>query len=802
MTRFVIIALSVLGLSACSTPAEHDLPTDSAAGAPGLGNQSFIDCPDLFQQAVQPRLDYCRTCHMPGGVGDVEGGDKLLLRSDRTQDSALIRSAWEALGGNTAGTSEVLTMAAGTASRSHSGGAPWPPGSDAYRAMDAYLRGFDTPNACTALSGGSGDNGGNAGGEQALLKSRGGGHYWFDYCADKPDDAVVPDDPRELVQPGVSDGKAVLMNAWWQTCQTDNHPGTCGELRARAERGLATVASEGRLNSGSFFSGDFAESNYAFPAADYGGMWSTVWGLSERPEQYDELIAQRWGMPLSRVRNPYPVDGEDPNATDGGSGQLPMGVTQLREADGTWTGQLNVTCSICHGGGVGLPSEGAELGPTYGTNSLSDITVMFTDLSQIARQQSALAIISQNKVRGTGNITNFQLFGTLTLVDFETVPGYATIQAEPSTGTEDPPVWWNVGSRSAKFFDGGQVMDSKRIELSFHFPNTPSHPDIESDKQWIIDHQQDSDAWITSLKAPTWPEDLLGEIDTTQAQAGSILFHTKDLWADGLDNPSPRPEGGNGSCASCHGAYAPQFVNDPNFLTSPTLEGVAAYITPIDIINTDTRRLEGNSEAVAEYSRTNWFAYADGPYNDDGVSLCGNWADESLRGDRELGYLAPPLYGVWATSPYFHNGSVPTLEGVLDPDVRPTIWRRISNPAPAGLEGQVVMGFDYSLSTGYDPATVGWRHEVLECGNVSTPGLDCNPIQSDGATLQDGLDLLWQNGGLAWNLLNPPIMTDADIEARKIYNTNYYSQNNTGHEFTSVLTDAERAAIMEYLKGL
>jgi mono/diheme cytochrome c family protein len=642
----------------------------------------------------------------------------------------------------------------------------------------------------------------------SLLVSRRGGHYWHDYCADKPDNTAVPADPREMVVPGVNENKAVLMNAWWQTCQEDNQPANCGELRQRAEHGLALVAAEGRLGAASFFSGDASESGFSFPADGYGEMWKSIWGLSERPLQYDELVAQRWGMPLSVVRNPYPLTGEDPNLSDGGSGQLPMGVTQLRETNGSWTGQLNVTCSICHGGAVGTADEAEGLGAMYGNNSLSDITVMFSELARLAPQQAALAIISQNKVRGTGNITNFQLFGTLTLADYDTIPSYLTIQAEPSTGTEDPPVWWNVGSRSAKFYDGGQVVDAKRIELSFHFPD--AFNDIEGAKQWVLDNQQDSDAWISSLKSPPWPDSVLDSVDTSLAEAGAVLFHAKNLWAPSLNNPTPRPEGGNGSCASCHGAYSPRYVNDPTYLDSPLLDGVAAYITPINIIDTDPARLNGNSPRVAEYSKNNWFAYSEGPYNDDGVSLCGNWADESLRGDRELGYLAPPLYGVWATAPYFHNGSVPNIDGVLNPAVRPTIWRRLSNDAPADLAGQVVMGFDYSLKTGYDAEKIGWRYDELECGaglalpliGVATPGVDCNPLDPSGPVLQDALSVLWGNGGLAWNLLNVPIVSDQQIEERKIYNTKLYSQGNGGHEFTSVLNDVERRAIKEYLKTL
>ncbi|MBD2858910.1 hypothetical protein IB286_07775 [Spongiibacter sp. KMU-158] len=641
-----------------------------------------------------------------------------------------------------------------------------------------------------------------------LLVSRRGGHYWHDFCAGKPDSTVVPADPRELVVPGVDAGRAVLMNAPWQVCQEGNHPGTCGELRRQSERGLALIAAEGRPGAASMFSGDAATSTYAFPASAYAEMWNSIWQLEERPAQYDELVAQRWGMPLSRIRNPYPLAGEDPNETNGGSGQLPMGVTQLREADGRWTGQLNLSCSICHGGAVGSDADGPGLGAQYGTNSLSDITAMYADLVRLAPQQAALAIVAQNKVRGTGNITNFQLFGVLTFGDYESIPSWLTIQAEPSTGTEDPPVWWNLGSRTAKFFDAGMMVDAKRIELSFHFPDF--FGDYEAAKQWVLDHQQAGDAWLHSLKSPVWPEAKLGAIDQNLAEAGAILFHEKNLWAQGLQNPVARPEGGNGSCASCHGAYSPRYTNNPKWLASPLLDGVAAYVTPIDIIDTDRARLNGNSQRVADYTRDNWFIYGDGEKNEAGAPICGNWNDEALRGERELGYLAPPLFGVLATAPYFHNGAVPDIDGVLNPEKRPTIWRRQSAAAPAGLEGSVVMGYDYSLQSGYDSEKMGWRYDELPCEagaslpllGVTNPLLDCNPLDAEGASLQDGLGLVWGNGGLAWNLINVPILTNEQLEERKIYNTRFYSQSNSGHAFTAVLTEAERRAIKEYLKTL
>jgi hypothetical protein len=50
--------------------------------------------------------------------------------------------------------------------------------------------------------------------------------------------------------------------------------------------------------------------------------------------------------------------------------------------------------------------------------------------------------------------------------------------------------------------------------------------------------------------------------------------------------------------------------------------------------------------------------------------------------------------------------------------------------------------------------------------------------------------------------LFPPTVTNTQIEERKIYNACMYGQGNGGHAFTSVLTDSERLAVIEYMKTL
>lgn len=609
-----------------------------------------------------------------------------------------------------------------------------------------------------------------------------GGHYWFRFCDGQPDETPLPPDPRSLVTPTTD--KAVVFNVSWHSC-LNQQPADCGELRALREAGGTLLQGNGEPGAGWQFSGDHPSSLWAIPSPQYNLLWLR-WGLLARPANFDELVAERYGTPLSADRNPYPLPGEDPNLTNGGSGQLPMALTQTRNADGTWTGNIGITCSICHGGQVGNTTDGPGLGPLFGNNGLADVNLMLTEVGSAS---NGFTLMSLNRVRGSGNITNFQLFGLLTLFDFDTtIPGAVLnpgLWTSANTGSEDPPNWWNLGHRPAKFYDAGMSSDSTRIELSWYMPGAAT-PNFQEGYDWILDHEYQANTWMLSVRSPAYPL----PIDTKLAKKGATYFHKLNLWAKKRNNPvPPPPELGNGSCASCHGAYAPRYAKSKRFLADPVLRGIAANVTPIDVINTDPARMLGNSEAVEGAAEASWFAY-------DGQDGCAEKYNL-------IGYLAQPLYGVWASAPYFHNGAVPDVWGVLKSSDRPLFWRRVSKPAQPG----VVMGYDTDLARAYDPARIGWRYDALACGDAGvTPYLECDPADPFATPLVESwLSILFLNGSLSWNILGTtlaPSLTNAQIEDRKIYNTRMYSQSNTGHEFTDVLTDKERVAIIEYLKTL
>ena len=83
-----------------------------------------------------------------------------------------------------------------------------------------------------------------------------------------------------------------------------------------------------------------------------------------------------------------------------------------------------------------------------------------------------------------------------------------------------------------------------------------------------------------------------------------------------------------------------------------------------------------------------------------------------MNGNRPNGIQAPlaykvrPLNGIWATPPYLHNGSVPTIDALLSP----------ASERPAKF---------YLGNREYDPVKLGYRTEELSNGfefDTSLPG--------------------------------------------------------------------------------
>jgi hypothetical protein len=172
------------------------------------------------------------------------------------------------------------------------------------------------------------------------------------------------------------------------------------------------------------------------------------------------------------------------------------------------------------------------------------------------------------------------------------------------------------------------------------------------------------------LQAPKWPAGLFGPIDETKRKAGEKIF--------------------NDSCRDCHQnrLYALTEVGtDParaNSFGQPVAGGVP-FPTAVKPI------LDGLKARA---------------FSDDGISTADQAAmDANPVIWRATGqYLARPLTGVWATAPYLHNGSVPTLWHLLYPTQRPAKF--------------IVGNREYDpVKLGYSTGGNGWTFDASQPGN-------------------------------------------------------------------------------------
>lgn len=251
----------------------------------------------------------------------------------------------------------------------------------------------------------------------------------------------------------------------------------------------------------------------------------------------------------------------------------------------------------------------------------------------------------------------------------------------------DVPPWWHLRRKATMYYDGRIDAQSVRSNMTFLL-GEKSLDELKALEPTFADIQ----AYMSSITPPKYPF----PIDRQKARRGEAVFSKR--------------------CARCHGTYGPNG-HYPN------------VIVELKVIGTDPARAHGLSDRMTAHYNTTWFGEKE-PF------------DDPLPG-----YQAPPLDGIWASAPYLHNGSVPTLAALLHSPDRPARFKRPPST-------------DFAH---YDQNRVGWKHEV-----VSTP-------------------------------LPPGTLPH---EARYVYDTSRFGLGNGGHTFGDNLSEIDRADLIEYLKTL
>jgi hypothetical protein len=254
----------------------------------------------------------------------------------------------------------------------------------------------------------------------------------------------------------------------------------------------------------------------------------------------------------------------------------------------------------------------------------------------------------------------------------------------------DTPAWWHLKRKRTMYYDGRTNARSVRTSMQFLL-GEKSLEDLQALEQVFRDLQ----AFLLSIEPPRYPF----PIDAAKSARGEGVFKA--------------------TCGRCHGAYGPAGTY-PN------------KIIPLDVIGTDPARSLGLSDRlVAHYNKT-WLGAV------------------SPVDTKRVGYQAPPLDGIWATAPYLHNGSVPTLHELLQSSSRPA---RFTRPASTDF-------------VHYDTNHVGWKFAEVGADELAS------------------------------------IARRSPFQAKFIVDTSRFGMSNGGHTFGDELSEDERMDVIEYLKTL
>ena len=477
-------------------------------------------------------------------------------------------------------------------------------------------------------------------------------------------------------------------------------------------------AGEGSSSSGAPASESGSDSSDSGDPVGPGGPWEHGYAIPFAEQVPGDPEAGYWALLNEGYVScgiPYPLFGLAQGALGSFASEPPLPGREGKNAEVpyNWTVHVapsgaeivSLNCLECHAGrfngelivGLGRADVDYTSSPGGGLEQIPIPDLPIPGLDELARLAERYEVLGPRIEMYTVGTNPADMLAAILAAhrDPQTLEWFdePSWQVPEVVGPVDTPPWWRVKKKSGLFYNGMARGDHRSTMMFASSLCTDSVEEMQS----ILAYFNNIRAYLTTIEAPAYPF----AIDEGLAAQGEPIFAA--------------------NCAGCHGTYA----------ASDDDEAYPNLLLPLDVIGTDPL-IAQSVNAFPQF--TDW--YNASPYGQVG---------ELTAADPFLGYNAPPLDGIWATAPFLHNASVPTLELVLDSTKRPTYWKRI----------------DYD-STHFDEHALGWPYVEMEYG-------------------QDGA---------------PP------EQAKFIYDTTLVGHSAVGHTFGDHLTEAERTALLEYLKTI
>jgi mono/diheme cytochrome c family protein len=272
-----------------------------------------------------------------------------------------------------------------------------------------------------------------------------------------------------------------------------------------------------------------------------------------------------------------------------------------------------------------------------------------------------------------------------------------TARPEELNGVADFPSVWNQKARKGMWlhWDGNNCsVDERNLSAAFGTGATPTTIDREA----VTDI---ADFLWERAQPPDFPASHVRQQLVTRGEA---------LYGE--------------YCRTCHGTRQAPFRRSGDGTR-------VGQVTPIEMVQTDRHRLD---TYTPELARAQGSLYAGYPRDADSAQ-CREYVEDvckPVESDADVqrfralrqqcyparfqhfrktdGYANQPLDGLWLRAPYLHNGSVPTLRALLEPQaMRPSVF----------YIGYDVYDFDDVgfVSTGPEAERHGWRLDTSVPGN-------------------------------------------------------------------------------------
>jgi mono/diheme cytochrome c family protein len=467
---------------------------------------------------------------------------------------------------------------------------------------------------------------------------------------------------------------------------------------------------------------------------------------------------QRFASPEYLARFGFLVDPAQ-KATPDNPGNLPVGFTRHQNA-GSSEQYLDITCAACHTGELHfkgqairidggsaqhvLPSTVPTLrGGSFGQAMVASLASTYYNpwkFERFARQvlgkdydarheelRKAFKVSLNTFLRTAWNDTHRGLYPTqegpgrtdafgrianASFGDAISAENYRVANAP----VDYPQLWeiwtfdwvqWNGSAQQPMARNVGEALGVGATLNFFDAQGKPLQGEARYPSSVRVRDLNKIEETLQLLKPPAWPEALLGSIDKPLAAKGRALFAE--------------------NCAGCH---VPKVVQGPD---RPVQQ---LHMLPVQVIGTDPGTANNIADHRFNLTSLQWdpaelakldvqlhptpteplnlsqvsvakgLAYVTAfvenrAYRDAGVTPAERPALDGFGlpiGVRELrAYKARPLAGVWATPPFLHNGSVPTIYQLLSPqDERATTF--------------------YKGTFEYDPRHLGYRTEAFANG--------------------------------------------------------------------------------------